>query len=268
MTNIENLRKIYDEHQRRNVDLASSIREEMPSLVRYTFQAGKLICVILYSDLNENDVEMAIRVQVTHARLVGVSLEWKHFNYDKPDDLKERLLTHGFSPEDGEAVMVLSIADAPEKLKQPVSHDIRRITEPKKLADADRVVYKVWKDDPFWDGSRQGASQYILPMWEADPESCSVYIAYVDEQPVSYSRIDFPRNNPFASIWGGSTLPDYRGRGLYSALIAARLQEAEKRGYQYLTVDANPETSMPILQKLGFVTIGYATAFNLEVEKS
>jgi GNAT superfamily N-acetyltransferase len=82
---------------------------------------------------------------------------------------------------------------------------------------------------------------------------------------VSYSRIDFPRNNPFASIWGGSTLPDYRGRGLYSALIAARLQEAEKRGYQYLTVDANPETSMPILQKLGFVTIGYATAFNLEV---
>lgn len=263
MSKIEDLRTLYDEHQRRNVNWAKTVREEFPTLVRYTMQFDKLFCMILYSKLDAEDAEMAIRTQVTHARLVGASLEWKYYDYDTPDDLQAHLIAHDFSPEEEEAVMVLPIAEAPDKLKAPVSQDIRRVTDAEQLKDADRVVHEVWKDNPFWDDGMEGVSKYVLPMWEADPESCSVYVAYVDNQPVSYGRIDYARNNPFASIWGGSTLPNFRGRGLYSALIASRLQEAQERGYEYLTVDANPETSMPILEKLGFFTIGYATAFNL-----
>jgi len=40
-------------------------------------------------------------------------------------------------------------------------------------------------------------------------------------------------------------------------------EEAAAKGRRYLTVDARQDTSMPILTKLGFVTIAYATAFNL-----
>jgi predicted acetyltransferase len=49
-------------------------------------------------------------------------------------------------------------------------------------------------------------------------------------------------------------LPEYRGKGLYTALVAVRLQEALRRGARYLTVDASP-MSAPILRRLGFQQI-------------
>jgi predicted acetyltransferase len=45
-----------------------------------------------------------------------------------------------------------------------------------------------------------------------------------------------------------------RGKGLYRALVAARLKEAREAGYAYVTVDAR-ETSRPILERLGFATL-------------
>ena len=50
---------------------------------------------------------------------------------------------------------------------------------------------------------------------------------------------------------GGGTRPDYQGRGVYRALVAARAAEARRRGHRFLTVDAR-ETSRPILERIGF----------------
>ena len=69
----------------------------------------------------------------------------------------------------------------------------------------------------------------------------------------------FPAHSAFASLWGGSTLPELRGRGLYTGLLAARLQEARARGARYLTVDAGP-MSRPILERRGFRLLTHATA--------
>ena len=55
----------------------------------------------------------------------------------------------------------------------------------------------------------------------------------------------------FAGLYGGSTVPEYQGRGVYRALVAARAAEARRWGHRYLTVDAR-ESSRPILQRLGF----------------
>jgi GNAT superfamily N-acetyltransferase len=53
-------------------------------------------------------------------------------------------------------------------------------------------------------------------------------------------------------------LPAYRGRGLYTALLAARVQEARRLGASYATVDAGP-MSLPILRRLGFQPLTVAT---------
>ena len=55
----------------------------------------------------------------------------------------------------------------------------------------------------------------------------------------------------FAGLYGGGVEPAYRGKGIYRALVAARADEARRRGYRYLTVDA-ADTSAPILARLGF----------------
>ena len=55
---------------------------------------------------------------------------------------------------------------------------------------------------------------------------------------------------------GGATLPDYRGRGAYRALVRARWDAAVERGTPVLTVGAG-EMSRPILERLGFSIVGW-----------
>jgi len=52
-------------------------------------------------------------------------------------------------------------------------------------------------------------------------------------------------------LFGGSTLPDARGRGAYRALVRARWDEAVLRGVPALVTQAAP-ASEPILRRLGF----------------
>ena len=43
----------------------------------------------------------------------------------------------------------------------------------------------------------------------------------------------------------------HRRKGLYTAALALRVQEAVRRGYRYLTINAS-EMSRPIVSKYGF----------------
>ena len=61
----------------------------------------------------------------------------------------------------------------------------------------------------------------------------------------------------FAGLFGGSTRQEYRKQGLYTAMLAIRLQEAIQRGYGFLTVQASP-MSQPILASHGFRVLTYA----------
>jgi GNAT superfamily N-acetyltransferase len=64
----------------------------------------------------------------------------------------------------------------------------------------------------------------------------------------------------FAGLWGGSTLAEWRGRGIYRAMVAQRAQLAVQRGVKYLQVDAS-EDSRPILQRLGLHAVTTTTPY-------
>ena len=65
----------------------------------------------------------------------------------------------------------------------------------------------------------------------------------------------YNQGTEFAGLWGGgSTLPGWRGRGIYRALVGRRAQLAAQLGVKYLLVDASA-ASRPILGRLGFVPI-------------
>lgn len=58
-----------------------------------------------------------------------------------------------------------------------------------------------------------------------------------------------------AHLLGGVVLPAYRRRGLYRALVAARLADAAAAGLPLATSHARASTSAPILAALGFDTV-------------
>ncbi len=62
----------------------------------------------------------------------------------------------------------------------------------------------------------------------------------------------------FGLLWGGGTAPDARGRGIYSALLAQRIDAAARRGLDRVGLLANVETSAPIVARQGFEQHGLA----------
>lgn len=241
---------LYDQDQRRDVEYPDARREITPTVVRHVDISGNGASTVIYSQLTEANAEAAIHEQVLYFENLDQDFEWKVYDYDQPHDLKERLEAYGFIVEDAEAILVLDLEDAPEMLWQPVEH-VQRIVEPERLADVLAVEQEVWNEDFSW------LDRYLGEALRRYPEQMSVYVVYVGDRPASAAWTYFPKHSQFASLWGGSTIRDFRGQGLYTALLAVRAQEAKARRVKYLTVDASP-MSRPILEKFGFQLIAYS----------
>lgn len=257
MTSMDEIRRLFDQQQRIEIDYAGVRREVTPLIVRQ-IDAVHGRGTVIYSQLDETNADEAIRAEVDYFGSVGITdnLEWKLFDYDQPADLKDRLVAHGFVPEDPDAVLILDLREIPPALTQPVTHDVQRVDDPAQLEDVRAITHAVWGDeDDDW------IIDALASTLHDKPEELSIYVAYVDGVPASYGRIDFPENSAFAGLWGGSTLPAYRKRGLYTALVAARAQEAIGRGIRYLTIDASP-MSRAVLEKFGFRLMAYAWECN------
>jgi GNAT superfamily N-acetyltransferase len=81
------------------------------------------------------------------------------------------------------------------------------------------------------------------------------FVAYSDRKPIGFGRVTASPHSRFSGLWGGSVLPDFRGRGVYRALLSARIQHVRQYdSIRYLRVDALP-TSRPILEKYGFKVV-------------
>ncbi len=239
---------IFDKDQRYNISYPDLRREVTPNVVRHVNISDTWEGAIIHSQLDETNADAEISAQIAYFESIGQDFEWKIYDYDTPRDLKERLAAHGFEIEDEEAVLVMDLSDAPETFWQPITHDVRKITAADKIADVVSVHEQVWDESQPW------LTQYLTEALANYPDQMSIYAAYADEKPVGVAWIYFANESQFGGLWGGSTLEGYRERGIYTAIVAARAQEAKARGIKYLTVDAMP-MSRPILEKRGFQTI-------------
>ncbi len=235
----------YDAEEREHAVVLGMQRQALPGLVRYVDLVGHS-SVVLYSRLDASSIDMAIEDQAAYFEQLGHELEWKAFQHDEPADLLDRLRAQNFNIDEREAIMVLDLAQAN---LGPPSHAVRRIDNEQDLHDTLTRI-------------REGRDDLVQRLtWEMQqaPEQLSVYVAEVDGEPVSSGWVRFPTGTSFASLWGGATLPIYRGRGLYTDLVRARVEEARQRGYAYATVDAG-SMSQPILERRGFQVLTWATA--------
>jgi GNAT superfamily N-acetyltransferase len=206
---------------------------------------------VIYSRLTADTTDAAIEAQTAYFQSLGHEFEWKAYAHDQPPDLIQRLAARGFAIDETEAIVVLDVRDAPPELLAPTP-TVRRLNHVDELRDVSTVKHQL--------GDDRGVERLAYEMTH-EPDYLSVYVAYADGAPAACGWIRFPKTSAFASMWGGSTVPDLRNKGLYTALLAARVQEALGRGWRYVTVDAG-HMSRPILEKRGFRLLTYATACN------
>src|SRR5512140_2458428 len=105
MMNNEELLALFDVEQRRDVIWPDGIREATPEVVRHRHPQRKNV-VVLYSDLSEATADPVIRCELAYAEGLAYEFVWKLYTHDRPADLAQRLLAHGLSPLELEAVLV------------------------------------------------------------------------------------------------------------------------------------------------------------------
>jgi len=244
----DDLRTLYTAEERIRVDYPNVRRETFPHLIRYVPKEAGTEGFIGYTSLDATNADAVIGEQIAYFEQIGADFEWKLFDYDTPPDLKDRLTAHGFEIGEAESLMILPLDHAPSTLLAPLKHDVRRLADPLDLAQIQEIKDEVWQTD------HEQLIRYLHLMMTQHPERMSIYVAYVEDRPASCAWIHFPPASRFASLWGGSTRSEYRRRGLYTALLAVRVQEAIRRGWRFLTIDAGP-MSRPIVERFGFVYV-------------
>jgi ribosomal protein S18 acetylase RimI-like enzyme len=207
-----------------------------------------------WSDLDASTADAAIAEQVAYFGELGRSFEWKYYAHDKPDDLPDRLRAAGLEPGEEETLMVAALADLPTDLPVPDGIELHAATDDSALTLTRQV------HDEVFGGDHRRMADSLRERLAEDADSLVVVLAMAGETPVCSARVDFHPGTDFASLWGGGTLPQWRRRGIYRAMVAHRARLAADRGYTYLRIDALP-ASRPILEKLGFTRLSTTIPF-------
>jgi hypothetical protein len=180
--------------------------------------------------------------------------EWKLHGHDEPADLAERLEAAGLAPEPTETVVIAPVGAVTGEPLVPDNVTLREVCD---RADLERVAVlesAIWHDDPGRLADSLEAERAV------DPDALAIVVAETGDTVVSAGWVRFIEGTSFATLWGGGTLPAWRRRGIYRALVVYRANLAAARGFGYLQVDASDE-SRPILERLGFVAVATTTPF-------
>ncbi|HEY0986945.1 MAG TPA: GNAT family N-acetyltransferase [Kofleriaceae bacterium] len=198
---------------------------------------------VLFSALDEREADAIIDAAVAGYRALGVKFRWSVGPGSAPADLGARLERRGLEASWGRG-MARSTA-APADGAGPRSISIAEVDAASVAAFSD-VMARGWEVDPAVTLelnarilATHGRQHMFLASYRGEPAATASYVA-------------FDRS---AYLIGGVVLPQHRGRGLYRALVLARLRHACARGIALATSHAREATSAPILERMGFETV-------------
>ncbi|GAA2717131.1 GNAT family N-acetyltransferase [Actinoplanes palleronii] len=184
----------------------------------------------------------------------GQGVEWKVRAHDLPAELPERLLAAGFVTESPSAVLVGVAAEVAADPVLPGGVTLRAVSAPDDLRRIADLQTEVLGIDLSW------VAEDLHSRVSADPGQISILVAEAGGRVVCSAWVIYNPGTEFAALLGGVTLEEWRGRGIYRALLATRAREAAARGFRLLHVDASP-ASAPILRRCGFHDITTSTHY-------
>lgn len=198
--------------------------------------------IVGQAQLDENTVDATIEKVINFYKSRHHHCSWITSDASKPANLSERLAHYGFQKLFDLAGLYLD--DFEKAIRPNPRISIRCATE----ADTEQLIHLY-------------SEAYPMPVEEVPMllENIAVlngrnYLAYVDDsaEPVSVANMFYLSDKPIVALEGAATLPEYRGRGIYTSLVSKRLEDACADGMHVAIMQADMETSAPICMKLGF----------------
>lgn len=244
MIDLDGVRRQLD-LERRTVAQEGWVLESLPHVSRLR-GAKSSRHMIAFSALSDDVADEVIVEQAAHYRGLCAEVEWKVYRHDSPRDLLQRVERYGFTPGPREAVLMLDLRDRPKWINENPRYAVTRVET------KDQVTLYGASAEAIFERGHGGTAEELLASISSGSKQLRGYMVVEGNVAASIGRLYTHDNSAFGGLYGGGTLIQYRCRGLYQAIVAARALDALKSGARYLLVDALP-TSEPILEKLGFV---------------
>lgn len=253
----------YDDQLRTDTEMAraSEVGRDGP-LFRAVFDHGGFVSYRDLGGLEGPALDDLIGRTVAHFRddTEVESFEWKSRGHDLPTDLGDRLVAHGLVPEPVETVMIgeasLLAVDVPLAATPEGPVVVRRIAPG--VGAVDDLTRMLAAQESVFGGGRGPSVASSLA--ELESGASEYWVAEVGDRVVCGGRLTPVEGTEFAGIWGGSTLPEFRGRGIYRALVAARAGSAMARGVRLIHSDCT-DMSRPILERSGLQAVTTTTPY-------
>lgn len=248
----------YDSELRTDAEITNALQvTEHGPLHLATLPGGQGF--ITYADLGGADADgIAALVDASVAHFLGLggiaAVEWKTRGHDRAPGLHDSLVGRGFVPEDPESIMIGEARLLAQAVEIPAGMEIRRAR-----TDAEVLAAGEMQGQVFADADWRARAEALIARLRAD-DAVELWIAVSEGAVVSAGRLEPVAGTAFAGLWGGATRPEWRGRGIYRALTAARARSALDRGFLYLQSDST-EFSRPILERSGLVKVSTTTPY-------
>lgn len=211
--------------------------------------------VLLPDVWTEAAARQAIAAVKAHYGALGHGVEWKLHQHDRPACLPDLLAEAGFTPQAGETLVIRDLTAAPPRpFALPDGVRLQELT-----TEADFAALRTVNTAVYGDPAQSDWLAGVL--WQEkqhSPDHLRLFALSAGEEPVSVGWLRLPQGEGFASLWGGSTRADWRGRGLYRWLVEHRAGLALAAGQTGLTIDCSP-MSLPIALANGFQELARIT---------
>ncbi|MGN6326697.1 GNAT family N-acetyltransferase [Pseudolysinimonas sp.] len=253
-----NLLAVYDDHLRTEAETAGALTlERLGPLHLATFVGGRGF--VTYRDLDGADAGALRRLAPAaldrfRTRPEVARVEWKTRGHDAAPGLHDALVANGFEPDEPESIMMGELSGLVDDVALPPGVTLRTIT-----ADDDIRALGRMQEEAFGLPATGETAEAMIHGLALDA-GIELWVAEADGRIVSAGRLEPVAGSDIVGLWGGATLPAWRGRGIYRALTAARARSALASGHRFAHSDST-EASRPILERAGLVRVSTTTPY-------
>lgn len=182
--------------------------------------------------------------------LLGVA--WWLSAASRPHDTEEQLRARGGKRIDTVQILACELIPCLPRLGVPADVNVELVTDERTFLAASNLTVRGWgrKEPTDADIARDLAEALRdVAAW-----TNFRVLASVGGEPACTGGATL--NGEVAQLWGAVTLPGFRHRGSYRAVLAERLRLARDHGAELALVKGRVETSGPILLRAGFTDYG------------
>lgn len=244
----------YDAQLRTDAETPSAVSVALLGPLRLvTFSGGRGF--VTYEHLqavDAGDLDELVDGVLAHFRADPeiTRVEWKARAHDQVPGLRESLLAHGFVAMDTRSIM---IGEAERLAVEVPLDDGVTLRQVKDESDVRAMCAMTARAFDISEGHATEIADALLRRQSRD-DGMELWVAEHDRQMVAAGRLEPVSGTDFAGIWGGSTLPEWRGRGIYRALTSVRARTALLQGKTLIHSDSS-DYSRPILERYGFIKV-------------